>query len=206
MPFPFTLLDTAAVSAARAPDRRDLDAIHADLLSEAEAGRHLQVVDQMACLVTRRGPGISAALASRVARGGALRAEHLDTADRLAELRTYRAKRQDLRVPQAEVAFFESLSRLSPRHADAWFWLNQGALGRTSFRGVFVTFRDLVLPRLAPDEYRATTQRLLEAVQPKPGDLLAETMYRELLSSVDQQRALTYAGCLLGAARERSGP
>jgi len=45
-----------------------------------------------------------------------------------------------------------------------------------------------------------------ETLQPEPGDLLGESMYRELFASANQQRALTYAGCLLKAAVERSGP
>jgi len=185
---------------SNAPKGRDLNEIYADLLPLAEQGLHLTVVDRLAQLVERQGRQVTVGLTSRVSRGAALRVEHLDAAEALAELRRCWIRQDQAEEPRAAVRFFESLAQLSPRHANAWFWINQEVIHPDAFRGLFDQLVDRVLPQVSPEEYLATTQRVLESLGPEPTDPLGRAAYRRFLARAGTPEGLRIAGLLLAEA------
>jgi len=187
-------------SISNARDGRDLEEIYADLLPLAEQGQHLTVVDRLAQLVERQGPRVTVGLTSRASRGAALRVEHLEAADALAELRRCWNRQDQAEEPRAAVRFFESLAQISPRHANAWFWINQDVLHPNAFGGLFDELVNRVLPQLSPEEYLTTTQRLLESLGPEPTDPVGRHVYRRFLARAGTPAGLGEACFLLARA------
>jgi hypothetical protein len=185
---------------ANAPDGRDLEEIYADLLPLAERGQHLTVVDRLAQLVERQGRLATVGLTSRFSRGAALRVEHLDAAEALAELRLSWIRQDRAEEPRAAIRFFGSLAQLSPRHANAWFWINQDVIHPDAFRGLFDELVDHVLPQVCSEEYLATTHRVLESLGPEPADPVGRGIYRRFLARAGTPEGLRVAGLLLAEA------